>query len=64
MLALRQPFSPRGHKVIVLVTDAPPHIPDKETQSIEEVVTAIKQMEVEQFLSSNANSIHVEPSLS
>ena len=49
MLALRQPFAPDANKVIVLVTDAPPHIPDKETQSIEEVVQKIRTVGVQQF---------------
>lgn len=49
MLALRQPFAPDGNKVIVLVTDAPPHVPDKETKSIEEVTAAIKSAGVQQF---------------
>jgi len=49
MLALRQPFSSKGNKVIVLITDAPPHIPDKETKSIEEVLEAIKEVELEQL---------------
>ena len=34
MLGLRQPFDSESNKVIVLVTDAPPHIPDQETQNI------------------------------
>ena len=49
MLALRQPFNPASSKVIVLVTDAPPHIPDKETNSIEEVVREIEDREVDQI---------------
>ena len=49
MLALRQPFHPEGNKAIVLITDAPPHIPDKETKDIEEVVAAIKTAGVHQF---------------
>lgn len=49
MLALRQPFAPDTNKVIVLVTDAPPHIPDKETKSIEQVTAAIKSTGVQQF---------------
>ena len=49
MLALRQPFTSTGSKVIVLVTDAPPHIPDKETQSIEEVVKAIRDRQIDQI---------------
>jgi Mg-chelatase subunit ChlD len=42
MLALRQPFSTDADKVIVLITDAPPHIPDASTKSIEEVIQAIR----------------------
>ncbi|MCS6862362.1 MAG: VWA domain-containing protein [Abditibacteriales bacterium] len=49
MLALRQPFAPDANKVIVLVTDAPPHVPDKDTQSVEEVVQAIRGAGVQQF---------------
>lgn len=49
MLALRQPFHPEANKAIVLITDAPPHVPDKETESIEEVVEAIKTAGVHQF---------------
>jgi Mg-chelatase subunit ChlD len=49
MLALRQPFSADANKVIVLITDAPPHIPDKETKSIEEAVNAIRSVGVSQL---------------
>lgn len=49
MLALQQPFHPEGNKAIVLITDAPPHIPDKETKDIEEVVAAMKTAGVHQF---------------
>jgi Mg-chelatase subunit ChlD len=49
MLALRQPFAADANKVIVLVTDAPPHIPDRETKNIEEVVQAIRTVGVQQF---------------
>jgi hypothetical protein len=49
MLALRQPFAAGSNKVIVLVTDASPHIPDKETKSMEEVVRAIDSAGVGQF---------------
>lgn len=48
MLALRQPFATDSNKVIVLITDAPPHIPDKETRSIEEVVAEIKSVGIQQ----------------
>jgi len=49
MLALRQPFAPDAQKVIVLVTDAPPHIPDKETQNLTEVVWTLRAAAVQQL---------------
>lgn len=49
MLALGQPFASGANKVIVLVTDASPHIPDKETRSIEEVAQAIRDAGVQQL---------------
>lgn len=49
MLALRQPFAADTNKVIVLITDAPPHIPDKETRNVEDVKQAIRSLGVEQF---------------
>jgi hypothetical protein len=49
LLALRQPFSAQSSKVIVLVTDAPPHIPDIETQNIDQVTQAINQANIEQL---------------
>jgi Mg-chelatase subunit ChlD len=49
MLALHQPFAEGANKVIVLVTDASPHIPDREEKSIEEVVQAIRTVGVHQF---------------
>lgn len=48
ILALKQPFSDSS-KVIVLVTDAPPRIPDKDTKNVGEVVRAIREAEVDQF---------------
>jgi hypothetical protein len=42
MLALHQPFSADADKVIVLITDAPPHIPDISTKSIDEVIQAMR----------------------
>lgn len=50
-LALRQPFAPGVKKVIVLITDAPPHLPDLETQSIEEVVTEMNAVGLDQLYS-------------
>jgi von Willebrand factor type A domain/zinc-ribbon domain len=49
LLALRQPFTNTGSKVIVLVTDAPPHIPDIETQNIDQVTQAIRNTGVQQL---------------
>jgi Mg-chelatase subunit ChlD len=49
LLASRQTFAPDANKVIVLVTDAPPHIPDKEAQSIEEVAAALKAVPIDQL---------------
>ena len=48
MLAIRQPFAPDANKVIILVTDAPPQVPDKETGSIEEVVEAMRDKGIQQ----------------
>jgi Mg-chelatase subunit ChlD len=48
-LALRQPFSSEANKVLVLVTDAPPHIPDHETKSIEELVAEVRSASIQQF---------------
>jgi Mg-chelatase subunit ChlD len=49
MLALAQPFSARAHKILVLITDAPPHVPDKEARTIEEVAEAVRAAQVSQF---------------
>jgi Mg-chelatase subunit ChlD len=49
LLALRQPFTEQGNKVIVLVTDAPPHIPDVEAQNIDQVVQAIRNAGIQQL---------------
>jgi Mg-chelatase subunit ChlD len=49
MLALHQPFSDDAEKVIVLITDAPPHIPDQSTKSIDEVVQAIRDNKLGQL---------------
>jgi Mg-chelatase subunit ChlD len=49
LLALRQPFSNTSSKVIVLITDASPHIPDMETKNIEQVVQAIRISNIQQL---------------
>ncbi|HEY3993855.1 MAG TPA: VWA domain-containing protein [Ktedonobacteraceae bacterium] len=49
MLALRQPFAVDADKVIVLITDAPPHLPDAETKDIEEVLRTIRAQKLGQL---------------
>jgi len=49
LLALRQPFDPEANRVLVLVTDAPPHIPDLEARSLEQVNEAIRSAGISQF---------------
>ncbi|BAU13202.1 hypothetical protein LEP3755_37410 [Leptolyngbya sp. NIES-3755] len=49
LLALDQPFDPTANKVIVLVTDAPPHLPDVTVQSIDQVVQKMREITVDQF---------------
>ncbi|HEY9704895.1 MAG TPA: VWA domain-containing protein [Allocoleopsis sp.] len=49
MLALNQPFTPEVTKVIVLITDAPPHIPDQETKNIEEVIKKLAEKNIDQI---------------
>lgn len=51
LLAARQPFNPDPtvSKTVVLVTDAPPHIPDVEAQSIEQVMDAVRAAGIKQL---------------
>lgn len=49
LLALDQPFDPTANKVIVLVTDAPPHLPDATVQNIDQVVQKMREIAVDQF---------------
>lgn len=49
LLATRQPFGPEHHRAIVLITDAPPHIPDVEAQSITEVRDALAAAGIDQL---------------
>lgn len=49
MLALAQPFNAKAQKILVLITDAPPHVPDKEARSVEEVAEAVRAAQVSQF---------------
>lgn len=49
MLALNQNFRNIPNKTIVLITDAPPNIPDKSTKSLDEVIKKLKEKEINQF---------------
>ena len=49
MLAVRQPFGADVNKVIVLVTDAPPHIPDRDTKNIDDVIAAVRAAAINQL---------------
>lgn len=49
LLATRQPFRRDASKVIVLITDAPPHIPDVEAQNVAAVIEAIRSTGIAQF---------------
>jgi len=49
MLALKQPFDESASKVVVLITDAPPHVPDKESRSVDAVARAIREAGVQQL---------------
>jgi Ca-activated chloride channel homolog len=47
VLASNQPFRPDAdRKVIVLITDAPPKVPDQDTASIDEAILAIRKSKV------------------
>jgi Mg-chelatase subunit ChlD len=49
MTALDQPFEAEHQKVTVLITDAPPHIPDKHTDSIEQVKDRMRKVGLDQL---------------
>jgi len=49
MLAARQPFRADATKVILLITDAPPKIPDKEISSISQAVGVLEQQKINQL---------------
>jgi Ca-activated chloride channel family protein len=48
-LAARQPFRKQATRVLLLITDAPPHLPDRVTQSIEEVRLELKNSGISQL---------------
>ena len=47
--AARQPFKPEAKKIIVLITDAPPQLPDKETQDPSTIFQLFKERGIDQF---------------
>lgn len=49
MLALQQEFRDCPNKTIVLITDASPHLPDKDTRSYEQVIAKLKERNINQF---------------
>ncbi|MBM3853412.1 MAG: VWA domain-containing protein [Verrucomicrobia bacterium] len=49
MAALQQPFGADVSKVVVLITDAPPHIPDKNTRGIDDVIAEMKKVAISQL---------------
>ncbi len=48
-LAARQPFRADATRVLILITDAPPKIPDKETESIGEAAEILRQNKIDQL---------------
>ncbi len=49
VLAARQPFRANAARVLILITDAPPKIPDKETESIAEAADIIRENKIDQL---------------
>jgi hypothetical protein len=47
--ATRQPFRSEGQRVIVLITDAPPHHKDREVKSVETLIEAFRKLPLHQF---------------
>lgn len=65
MLALGQKFRDCPNKTIVLVTDAPPRIPDKEVKSYKQVLEGLVEKDINQFylvtrLSSKWCQVHLK----
>ena len=48
-LAARQPFRADATRVLVLITDAPPLVPDKEARSVDHVTGALRQARIDQL---------------
>jgi Mg-chelatase subunit ChlD len=49
MAALDMPFREDAAKVLVLITDAPPHIPDRDTQTMDQVLDGISALGLNQM---------------
>lgn len=49
VLGASQPFRPKSTRVVVLITDAPAHVPDKETRAIDQVESALTENHLEQL---------------
>ena len=49
MTALAQPFNAASQKVLVLITDAPPHIPDRHTRSLDDVKAQMERVGINQL---------------
>ncbi len=43
------PFRPKATKVLLLITDAPPHVPDKRVRSLNEAAQALKDHGIDQL---------------
>ena len=48
-LAARQPFRADATRVLILITDAPPKIPDKDTESIDEAAGILRENKIDQL---------------
>jgi Mg-chelatase subunit ChlD len=48
-LAGRQPFRDDADKVLILITDAPPHVPDKEMQSVAQTLEHLRGRKIKQL---------------
>lgn len=49
MLALEQEFRDCPNKTVVLITDAPPRLPDRETNSYHQVIAKMEERDINQF---------------
>lgn len=49
VLGTRQQFRPQSIRVMVMITDAPPKVPDKDTQSVDAAAAALRQEKIDQL---------------